>query len=128
MSGTSRDRVSPSREDAVVHSVSEAIGGPLGDHAGRHPWWTPLRVVLLLAAVAMSLGIVAKAPCLDIAGETGNTGRYTNLCWSDASTAYVANGHAEGIWPFTDDPQVRAARPPRGCRRCPPTSASPLNG
>ncbi|MEO5664067.1 MAG: hypothetical protein ABIR39_12355, partial [Nocardioides sp.] len=108
MSESSRDRVSPSREDVVVRSVSESIGGPLGDHAGRHPWWTPLRAVLLLAAIAMSLGIAAKAPCLDIAGDAGNTNRYTNLCWSDVSTAYVANGYAEGVWPFTDDLQVRA--------------------
>lgn len=107
MIDSSRGRVSPSREDTVVRSVSEAVGGPLGDHAGRHPWWTPLRVVLLLAALAMSLGIVAKAPCLDIAGESGNNARYTYLCWSDVSTAYVANGHAEGLWPFTDEPQVR---------------------
>ncbi len=105
-------RVSPTREDGVVRSVSEAVGGPLGDHAGQHPWWTPLRAVLLLAAIAMSLGIVAKAPCLDIAGEAGNTGRYTNLCWSDTSTAYVANGFAEGYWPFTDDEQVRARYAP----------------
>ena len=68
--------------------------------------------MLLLAAVAMSLGIGAKAPCLDIAGDAGNTNRYTNLCWSDASTAYVANGYAEGVWPFTDDPQVRARYAP----------------
>ncbi|EON22354.1 MULTISPECIES: glycosyltransferase 87 family protein [Nocardioides] len=112
MSDPARDRVSPSREDALVRSVSEAVGGPLGDHAGQHPWWTPLRVVLLLAAVALSLGIVAKAPCLDIAGEAGNTGRYTNLCWSDISTAYVANGLAEGTWPFTDDAQARARYAP----------------
>ena len=105
-------RISPTREDDVVRSVSEAVGGPLGDHAGQHPWWTPLRVVLLLAALAMSLGIAAKAPCLDIAGESGNTGRYTNLCWSDTSTAYVANGYAEGYWPFTDDEQVRARYAP----------------
>ena len=105
-------RVSPSREDGVVRSVSEAVGGPLGAHAGQHPWWTPLRAVLLLAAIAMSLGIVAKAPCLDIAGEADRTGRYTSLCWSDTSTAYVANGYAEGVWPFTDDEQVRARYAP----------------
>jgi uncharacterized membrane protein len=105
-------RVSPTREDAVVRSVSEVVGGPLGDHAGQHPWWTPLRVVLLLAAVAMSFGIAAKAPCLGQAGETENNARYTNLCWSDISTAYVANGFAEGYWPFTDDEQVRARYAP----------------
>lgn len=96
----------------MVRSVSEAVGGPLGDHAGQHPWWTPLRVVLLLAAVAMSLGIAVKAPCLDIAGQADKPGRYASLCWSDTSTAYVANGYAEGYWPFTDDAQVRARYAP----------------
>lgn len=105
-------RISPSREDAVVRSVSEAVGGPLGDHAGQHPWWTPLRAVLLLAAIAMSLGIAVKAPCLDIAGQSDRPGRYASLCWSDTSTAYVANGFAEGYWPFTDDEQVRARYAP----------------
>ncbi|MCW2833177.1 MAG: Integral rane protein [Nocardioides sp.] len=110
-SGALEAQVAPSREDPVVRSVSEAVGGPLGDHAGRHPWWTPLRVVLLLASVAMSLGILAKAPCLDTAGGSG-TGRYTALCWTDTSTAYVQHGHAEGYWPFTDDAQVRARYSP----------------
>ena len=100
------DRVHPSRDDALVRSLSEVAGGPLGDHAGRHPWWTPLRVVLLLATLSLSLGMVAKAPCLDVAGE-GGTGRYAALCWSDVSQAYVDRGHAELAWPFTDDPAVR---------------------
>jgi uncharacterized membrane protein len=99
-------RVHPSRDDALVRSLSEVVGGPLGDHAGRHPWWTPLRVVLVLATLALSLGMVAKAPCLDVAGE-GGTGRYAALCWSDVSQAYVDRGHAELAWPFTDDPAVR---------------------
>ncbi|HXH81031.1 glycosyltransferase 87 family protein [Nocardioides sp.] len=110
-SGALESRVAPSREDPVVRSVSEVVGGPLGDHAGGHPWWTPLRVVLLLASVAMSLGILAKAPCLDTAGGSG-TGRYTALCWTDTSTAYVQHGYAEGYWPFTDDEQVRARYAP----------------
>lgn len=109
--GETRRHVAPSRDDAVVRSLSEAVGGPLGDHAGRHPWWTPLRVVLVLAALAMSLGIVAKVPCLDTAGGSG-TGRYTALCWTDTSTAYVQSGYAEGSWPFTDDEQVRSRYAP----------------
>ena len=111
VSSAADGRVAPSREDEVVRSVSEIVGGPLGDHAGQHPWWTPLRVVLLLAAVAMSLGILAKAPCLDTAGGSG-TGRYAAVCWTDTSTAYVQNGYAEGYWPFTDDEQVRARYAP----------------
>ena len=98
--------VHPTRDDRVVAAVSEVVGGPVGEHAGRHPWWTPLRVVLLLAALSLSLGMVAKAPCLDAAGE-GGTGRYAALCWSDVSQAYVDRGHAELAWPFTEDPAVR---------------------
>jgi uncharacterized membrane protein len=99
-------RVDPTRDDPLVRSVSEVVGGPAGDHAGSHPWWSPLRVVLLLATLALSLGMVAKAPCLDVAGE-GGTGRYAALCWSDVAQSYVDRGHAELAWPFTDDPGVR---------------------
>ena len=62
--------------------------------------------MLLLAALALALGMVAKAPCLDAAGE-GGTGRYATLCWTDVSQAYVDRGHAELAWPFTDDATVR---------------------
>ena len=103
--------VAPSREDPVVRSLSEVVGGPAGDHAGRHPWWTPVRVLLLLGAVALSLGIAVKAPCLDVAGEN-STGRYAALCWNDTSTAYVHTGYAEGYWPFTEDEQVRTRYAP----------------
>ena len=68
-------------------------------------------MVILLAALAMSLGVLAKAPCLDTAGGSG-TGRYSALCWTDTSTAYVQNGYAEGYWPFTDDDQVRSRYAP----------------
>ncbi|QIK74941.1 glycosyltransferase 87 family protein [Nocardioides piscis] len=111
--GVGMRQVAPTRDDDLVRSVSEVVGGPLGDHAGRHPWWTPLRVVLVLGALAMSLGIMAKAPCLDVAGET-TTGRYAALCWTDTSTTYVASGFAEGLWPFTDDAQARARYAPSG--------------
>jgi uncharacterized membrane protein len=39
------------------------LGDPLGRHAvlGRHWFWTPLRVVLLLATITLTLGWLAKA-------------------------------------------------------------------
>ncbi len=61
-SGTSGDarapggHVHPTRDDPVVAALSEAVGGPVGDRAGRHPWWTPVRVVLALAAICLALG------------------------------------------------------------------------
>ena len=41
----------PSRTDPMVTAASESIGGPSGDHATSHWWWTPVRVVLAVAGV-----------------------------------------------------------------------------
>jgi uncharacterized membrane protein len=42
------------------------VGGPLGRHAlvGRSIFWTPLRVLLLLAVVTLAAGWLGKAACL----------------------------------------------------------------
>ena len=55
-------RVRPTHEDPFVASVSAVVGGPLGEHAvaGRARFLTPLRVVLLLAVVALALGWFAQ--------------------------------------------------------------------
>jgi uncharacterized membrane protein len=102
--------VAPSREDPVVRAASPAVGGPLGTRAGRHPWWTPARVVLLLTAVAFALGMVQKLPC---AASNWNDleGRYAQMCYSDLPYLYTGRGLAEGNWPYSADPQVRARYP-----------------
>ena len=51
------DWVDPTTDDPVVTALSEGLGGPTGPHAGRHPWWTPVRVVLALTAVCLALGM-----------------------------------------------------------------------
>ena len=38
-----------------------------GSRAARHPWWTPVRVVLAITALCVALGMVQKAGCY---GET----------------------------------------------------------
>jgi uncharacterized membrane protein len=95
----------PSHDDPVVAALSEGAGGPLGDRAARHPWWTPVRVVLALTALCVALGMVQKAGCY---GETwSGEKRYTQMCYSDLPYLYTGRGLAEGRWPFDGDAQVR---------------------
>ena len=99
--------VAPAHEDRVVATLSEGIGGPVGAHAGRHRWWTPVRVLLLLTAVVMALGMLQKSTCYSQTWENGNT-RYTHMCYSDLPYLYTGRGFAELAWPYSDDPTTRS--------------------
>ena len=55
-------RAHPTLEDPVAAALSEAVGGPLGEHSAAHRWWTPVRVVLALTAVCFALELT----CLDV--------------------------------------------------------------
>jgi hypothetical protein len=68
--------VRPTADDPVVAALSPGIGGPAGEHAGHHPWWTPVRVVLALTALCFALGMVQKAPCYDAQWTNGQS-RYS---------------------------------------------------
>lgn len=102
-----RGRVAPTVDDPLVRSLSEGVGGPLGSRAGRHPWWTPARVVLLLTALTFALGMVQKAPCFATSWQDGEL-RYSHMCYSDLPYLYTGRGLAELNWPYTTDEQVRA--------------------
>lgn len=108
--GRDRDPVAPTRDDAVARAAAPAVGGVIGAHAGRHPWWTPVRVVLMLTAVAFVVGMVQKQPCVDTGWNDGRV-RYTHMCYSDLPYLYTGRGLVEGNWPYTDDEQVRARYP-----------------
>jgi uncharacterized membrane protein len=101
------DLVHPTRDDPVVTSLSESVGGPLGARAGRHPWWTPVRVVLALTALCFAVGMVQKAPCFQDSWQDGDA-RYTQMCYSDLPYLYTGRGLAELNWPYSGDDQVRA--------------------
>lgn len=102
-----REHVHPTRDDAVVTALSEGVGGPLGSRGGGARWWTPLRVVLLMAAVGFALGMVQKAPCVEGTWAEGNT-RYSAMCYSDLPFLFTLRGFAEHTYPYTDDQQTRA--------------------
>lgn len=43
-------------EDPLVARMSEVVGGPIGLHAGVHPWWTPRGVLLAVTAATVLIG------------------------------------------------------------------------
>jgi uncharacterized membrane protein len=65
------DWVHPTTDDPVATALSERVGGPIGARAGRHPWWTPVRVVLALTAVVLALGMVQKGSCYQDTWQDG---------------------------------------------------------
>ncbi|GAB2980104.1 glycosyltransferase family 87 protein [Nocardioides montaniterrae] len=100
-------QVHPTREDGVVAALSDVVGGPMGDHARPHRWWTPTKVVLLLTAVVFSLGLVQKAPCALAQGHDQNW-TYSHMCYTDLRPLYVPRGFAELTWPYSGDTETRA--------------------
>ncbi|MFC5731256.1 MULTISPECIES: glycosyltransferase family 87 protein [Nocardioides] len=99
--------VHPTRDDPVVAGLSEVVGGPMGERARPHRWWTPAKVLLLLTAVTFALGMVQKAPCSLADGKDQNW-VYSHMCYTDLRPLYVPRGLAEHEWPYSEDEQVRA--------------------
>lgn len=95
--------VRPTREDEVAAAGSELIGGPIGRRAllGTS-WWTPVRVVVLVAIGMFALGLVQKAPCYNSAWFFGASSQYTHACYSDIPHLYQGRGFADGLVPYFD--------------------------
>ncbi|MGW3951785.1 glycosyltransferase family 87 protein [Streptomyces sp. NPDC004752] len=95
--------VRPTREDQVAAAGSELIGGPIGWRAllGTS-WWTPLRVVALVAIGMFALGLIQKAPCYNGAWFFGASSQYTHACYSDIPHLYQGRGFADGLVPYFD--------------------------
>jgi uncharacterized membrane protein len=94
------ERVAPSWTESIGRQASKLIGGPLGRHAavGRHWFWSPLRAVLLIAVVALSISWFVKSPCIQ--QYTDGSGvrqldwranrQYVAFCYSDVVPLYTA--------------------------------------
>ncbi|MFD8718794.1 glycosyltransferase family 87 protein [Streptomyces sp. NPDC059629] len=95
--------VRPTREDEIAAAGSELIGGPIGRRAllGTS-WWTPLRVVVLVAIGMFALGMVQKVPCYDSGWFFGASSQYTHACYSDIPHLYQGRGFADGLVPYFD--------------------------
>ncbi|MGY1753986.1 glycosyltransferase family 87 protein [Blastococcus sp. SYSU D01042] len=99
---SSPDRVVPTWADPVATQASEAVGGPWGRHAvtGRALFWTPLRVCLLFAVVALAAAWIKQAPCAD--GDWSGSRQYTHLCYSDAVPLFGLYDLGSGALPYLD--------------------------
>ncbi|MGH3452237.1 MAG: glycosyltransferase family 87 protein [Haloechinothrix sp.] len=94
------DRVIPTWSDPLAATASRPVGGPLGAHAvvGRHWFWTPLRVCLLLGILALTLSWFGKAACIQqydagegrLALDWRADRQYVAMCYTDVVPLYGA--------------------------------------
>ncbi|KPI07770.1 Protein of unknown function DUF2029 [Actinobacteria bacterium OK074] len=95
--------VRPTKEDEVAARGSELIGGPIGRRAlFGTSWWTPVRIVALVAIGMFALGMVQKLPCYDSGWFFGASSQYTHACYSDIPHLYQGRGFADGLVPYFD--------------------------
>jgi uncharacterized membrane protein len=99
----------PAHSDRLVGGLSEAIGGPLGEHAVRAPrggsgsrFWTPVRIILALICMTMAVQWVQKSPCRD--GAWTNLSQYKYMCYTDVLALYYAEHLSDGAVPYRDHP------------------------
>jgi uncharacterized membrane protein len=80
------------------------IGGPLGAHSvrpgGNAKFWNPVRVVLAMVCLTLSLHWVQKVPCSD--GNWDNLEQFKYFCYTDVLALYYSDGLAEGQMPYRD--------------------------
>ncbi|WP_261718898.1 glycosyltransferase 87 family protein [Streptomyces sp. FZ201] len=97
------DPVPPTKDDEVARSGSELIGGPLGRFAlVGTSWWTPVRIIVLVAIGMFALGLVQKAPCYNGGWFYGAGSQYTHACYSDIPHLYQGRGFADDLVPYFD--------------------------
>src|SRR5690606_24675926 len=64
--------------------------------------WTPVRVVLALAALVFAVHWIQKSPCQD--GAWVDLEQYRYYCYTDVLALYYAEGLHEGKVPYADHP------------------------
>ncbi|MGF1645710.1 MAG: hypothetical protein ACFCVF_02130 [Kineosporiaceae bacterium] len=98
--------VHPTRDDPVARWASESIGGPAGRRLGfpAHRWWTATRVLVLVAVVAVGLGLVQKNDCRDRGWTSPH--QFVHACYSDLPVTYaVAGSTPAGVLGLGDVPE-----------------------
>jgi uncharacterized membrane protein len=105
------DRVIPTWTEPLAIAASPPIGGPLGGHAaiGRHWFWTPLRVAMLLAVIGLAIGWFGKAACVQqyynedskqLELDWRSSRPFTAMCYSDIIPLYSAERLNTGGFPY----------------------------
>ncbi|MFC3689115.1 hypothetical protein [Aquipuribacter hungaricus] len=97
----------PTREDAVARWASPLLGGPAGRRRAEpgHPWWSPARVLVLLAGLTTALAVVRAQHCRAV-GWT-SPGQFVHTCYSDVAVLHGTLGGTPrallGLDPATPD-------------------------
>lgn len=86
----------PSRVDPLVGALSGVLGGPAGDRAGRHPWWSPTRVLLAVTTGALALGMAGRSACVPTAWA-GEHQPYAELCWTELAGVSAGQGGSGAV-------------------------------
>ncbi|WP_166346120.1 glycosyltransferase family 87 protein [Phytoactinopolyspora limicola] len=94
----------PSREDPVVATASEWVGGPVGRYAlVGGGWWSPVRVAVAVACLVLAVGFVTNQPCHEKSWESReDPSVWTSLCYSDVPFLYRERGLADGEVVYVD--------------------------
>ena len=109
----SEEPVAPTRTDPIAAHLSDRAGGPVGEHARPHWWWTPVRVVLACCTLLFVFGTVQRAPCMSTDWNNSSV-RYAKMCYSDIPYLYTGRGFAEHQWPYSDASRYTAMEYPVG--------------
>ncbi|WP_374454052.1 hypothetical protein [Nocardioides sp.] len=75
------DDSAPTRTDPVAAALSEVVGGPVGEHAAGHRWWSASRVLLGATTVVLAAGMLSKGACVP-SGWSKDHQPYAQLCWT----------------------------------------------
>jgi uncharacterized membrane protein len=104
------ERIVPTWSETLARHASTPVGGPLGRHAavGRHWFWSPLRLALAFALLALMFSWFGKASCIqqftDDNGVTQLDWRanrpYVAMCYSDVVPLYSAEQLDKGGFPY----------------------------
>ncbi|MGV1036458.1 MAG: glycosyltransferase family 87 protein [Candidatus Nanopelagicales bacterium] len=95
--------VAPTRDDPVIASNSEFLGGPVGNHAAAPTgFWNPLIVLAFLSVIAFTANLVTRIPC--IGNGFNDPGRYTHLCYSDIPPLFSLRGFSANVFPYIHAP------------------------
>jgi uncharacterized membrane protein len=105
------DRVVATWTEPLATAASTPVGGPLGRHAaiGRHWFWTPLRVALLLAVIGLAIGWFGKSACVQqyfnedskkLELDWRSSRPFTAMCYSDVIPLYSAERLNTGGFPY----------------------------
>lgn len=100
-SSTPQPLVVPSRNDALLSTMTEPVGGPLGKRTApgviQPGFFTVERVLVLMTAVAALVAVLGKSHCRTSGWSTPD--QYSTVCYSVFPNSFVADSLAT-LLPF----------------------------